>query len=31
MFMFFWRYPRIKDIVFPIRIDIQVGSEYYYP
>ena len=31
MFMFFWRYPTINDIVFPIWIDIQVGSEYYYP
>lgn len=31
MFVFFWRYPRIKDLVFPVDIDIQLGSEYYYP
>lgn len=31
MFVFFWRYPKIDDIIFPIWIDIQVGSEYYYP
>jgi len=31
MFVFFWRYPRIKDLVFPVDIDVQLGSEYYYP
>jgi len=31
MFVFFWRYPRINDLVFPIDLDIQLGSEYYYP
>ena len=31
MFVFFWRYPKIKDLVFPIELDIQLGSEYYYP
>ena len=31
MFVFFWRYPKKTDIVFPIRLDIQLGSEYYYP
>jgi len=31
MFVFFWRFPKITDIVFPIDLDIQLGSEYYYP
>jgi len=31
MFVFFWRYPRISDLVFPVDLDIQLGSEYYYP
>jgi len=31
MFVFFWRYPKISDLVFPIDLDIQLGSEYYYP
>ena len=31
MFVFFWRYPRIKDLVFPVDLDVQLGSEYYYP
>jgi len=31
MFVFFWRYPRINDLVFPVDLDIQLGSEYYYP
>lgn len=31
MFVFFYRFPTIDDLVFPIELDIQLGSEYYYP
>lgn len=31
MFVFFWRFPKLKDLVFPISLDLQVGSEYFYP
>jgi hypothetical protein len=31
LFVFFWRSPKISDLVFPIELDIQLGSEYYYP
>jgi len=31
LFVFFWRYPKKRDLAFSIKIDIQLGSEYYYP
>jgi len=31
LFVFFFRFPRKRDLAFSIKIDIQLGSEYYYP
>lgn len=31
MFVFFWRFPKLKDLVYPIALDLQVGAEYFYP
>lgn len=31
LFVLFWRSPKIRDLAFPIDLDIQLGSEYYYP
>jgi len=31
LFVLFWRSPKIRDLAFPIELDIQLGSEYYYP
>jgi ribosomal protein S4 len=31
MFVMFRRKPKIKDLYFPIRIDLLIGSEYYMP
>jgi hypothetical protein len=31
MFVFFWRFPKEKDLVFPIELDLQAAAEYYYP
>lgn len=31
MFVFFWRFPKKEDLVFPIALDLQVASEFYYP
>lgn len=31
MFVFFWRFPKLKDLVYPIKFDLQVAAEYYYP
>lgn len=31
LFIFFWRQPKIKDLIFPITLDVLAGAEYYYP
>jgi hypothetical protein len=31
MFVFFWRFPKLKDLIYPIDLDLQLGSEYFYP
>ncbi len=30
MFVFFWRFPKQEDIVFPFELDLQIASEFYY-
>lgn len=31
MFVFFWRFPKLKDLVYPINLDLLIGAEYFYP
>lgn len=31
LFVFFWRFPKLKDLVYPIDLDLQIGAEYFYP
>lgn len=31
MFVFFWRFPKLKDLIYPVELDLQLGAEYFYP